>query len=40
VADDPTTALCDGPQQLAAGDFAGYAREVAAHAELTGKRLA
>jgi 3-deoxy-7-phosphoheptulonate synthase len=40
VADDPTTALCDGPQQLAAGDFAGYAREVAAHAALTGKRLA
>jgi 3-deoxy-7-phosphoheptulonate synthase len=40
VAQDPETALCDGPQQLAASDFAGYARDVAAHAELTGKRLA
>ena len=40
VADDPATAQCDGPQQLAAGDFAQYAREVAAHAALTGKRLA
>jgi len=40
VAPDPENALCDGPQQLAAADFAAYAREVAAHAELTGKRLA
>jgi 3-deoxy-7-phosphoheptulonate synthase len=40
IADDPSTALCDGPQQLAAGDFEAYAREVAAHATLTGKRLA
>jgi 3-deoxy-7-phosphoheptulonate synthase len=40
VADDPLTALCDGPQQLAAENFADYAREVAAHAALTGKRLA
>jgi 3-deoxy-7-phosphoheptulonate synthase len=40
IAEDPATALCDGPQQLAASDFAAYAREVAAHAELTGKRLA
>jgi 3-deoxy-7-phosphoheptulonate synthase len=40
VADDPLTALCDGPQQLAADNFADYAREVAAHAALTGKRLA
>ncbi len=40
VAEDPATALCDGPQQLAAGDFADYARDVAAHAGLTGKRLA
>jgi 3-deoxy-7-phosphoheptulonate synthase len=40
VAEDPANALCDGPQQLAAGDFAAYARDVAAHAELTGKRLA
>jgi 3-deoxy-7-phosphoheptulonate synthase len=40
IADDPLTALCDGPQQLAARDFAEYARDVAAHAALTGKRLA
>jgi 3-deoxy-7-phosphoheptulonate synthase len=40
VADDPGAALCDGPQQLAAADFAAYARDVAAHAALTGKRLA
>jgi 3-deoxy-7-phosphoheptulonate synthase len=40
VAEDPAHALCDGPQQLAAGDFADYARDVAAHAGLTGKRLA
>jgi 3-deoxy-7-phosphoheptulonate synthase len=40
VAPDPETALCDGPQQLATGDFAAYAAEVAAHAALTGKRLA
>jgi 3-deoxy-7-phosphoheptulonate synthase len=40
VASDPATALCDGPQQLAASDFGEYAGEVAAHAALTGKRLA
>jgi 3-deoxy-7-phosphoheptulonate synthase len=40
IAEDPEVALCDGPQQLAASDFAAFAREVAAHAELTGKRLA
>jgi 3-deoxy-7-phosphoheptulonate synthase len=40
VAPDPELALCDGPQQLAAADFAAYASEVAAHAALTGKRLA
>ena len=40
VAEDPETALCDGPQQLAAADFARYAHDVAAHAALTGKRLA
>jgi 3-deoxy-7-phosphoheptulonate synthase len=40
VAPDPETALCDGPQQLAAADFAAYAADVAAHAALTGKRLA
>src|SRR5205807_801327 len=31
VAPDPETALCDGPQQLAASDFAAFAGEVAAH---------
>jgi 3-deoxy-7-phosphoheptulonate synthase len=40
VAEDPEAALCDGPQQLAAGDFGAFAEDVAAHAELTGKRLA
>ena len=40
IADDPEAALCDGPQQLYASDFDRYARSVAAHAELEGKRLA
>ncbi len=40
VAPDPETALCDGPQQLSAREFGEYARAVAAHAELTGRRLA
>jgi 3-deoxy-7-phosphoheptulonate synthase len=40
VAPDPEVALCDGPQQLATDDFAAYATDVAAHAALTGKRLA
>jgi 3-deoxy-7-phosphoheptulonate synthase len=40
VADNPLTALCDGPQQLAAEEFAGYANQVAAHAALSGMRLA
>src|SRR5579859_5357786 len=40
IAPDPETALCDGPQQLAASDFGAFAGEVAAHASLTGKRLA
>src|SRR3954452_1233378 len=40
VAEDPAAALCDGPQQLYARDFDAYARDVAAHAGLTGKRLA
>jgi 3-deoxy-7-phosphoheptulonate synthase len=40
VTDDPFSALCDGPQQLAADDFSDYAGDVAAHAALTGKRLA
>ena len=40
VAVDPDAALCDGPQQLYARDFDGFAREVEAHAGLLGKRLA
>ena len=38
VHQDPEHALCDGPQALFASDFADYAREVAAHAALLGKR--
>jgi 3-deoxy-7-phosphoheptulonate synthase len=37
---DPEAALCDGPQQLYAGAFQEFASEVAAHANLVGKRLA
>jgi len=40
VAEDPEVALCDGPQQLYARDFDGFASDVAAHAGLLGKRLA
>jgi 3-deoxy-7-phosphoheptulonate synthase len=40
VAEDPEAALCDGPQQLYARDFPGFASAVAAHAQLVGKRLA
>jgi 3-deoxy-7-phosphoheptulonate synthase len=40
VAEDPDAALCDGPQALYASGFADYARDVAAHAALLGKRLA
>ena len=40
ISPDPETALCDGPQQLATSDFVDFARDVAAHAALTGKRLA
>ena len=40
VAEDPELALCDGPQQLYAADFGGFAAQVAAHAELAGRRLA
>ena len=36
VAEDPEVALCDGPQQLYAADFAEFAAEVAAHAQLAG----
>ena len=40
IAQDPELAVCDGPQQLAASDFDAFARDVSAHAALTGKRLA
>src|SRR5215210_5014266 len=40
VHQDPDVALCDGPQALQAAHFADYARDVAAHASLLGKRLA
>jgi 3-deoxy-7-phosphoheptulonate synthase len=35
----PDEALCDGPQQLAAEDFAEVAAEVAAVARLLGKQI-
>jgi 3-deoxy-7-phosphoheptulonate synthase len=37
---DPDAALCDGPHSLYTRDFAGFADRVAAHAALTGRRLA
>jgi len=37
---DPEAAVCDGPQALYASGFREYADAVAAHARLTGKRLA
>jgi len=37
---DPEAALCDGPHSLYAHDFGDFARRVAAHAELDGKRIA
>jgi 3-deoxy-7-phosphoheptulonate synthase len=40
VAEDPELALCDGPQQLYAADFADFAAQVAAHAQLAGRTLA
>src|SRR3954463_5463223 len=40
VHEDPEAALCDGPQALYASGFSEYARDVAAHAALLGKRLA
>src|SRR5436853_392063 len=40
IADDPEAALCDGPQQLYASDFARFADSVIGHAALVGKRLA
>ena len=35
----PEEALSDGPQQIPAGDFAAFAAEVGAVAELMGKQL-
>jgi 3-deoxy-7-phosphoheptulonate synthase len=40
VHEDPEHAMCDGPQALQASHFADYARDVAEHAALVGKRLA
>ncbi len=40
VHQDPEHALCDGPQALQASHFADFVRDVAAHAQLAGKRLA
>ena len=40
VAEDPDAAWCDGPQQLYARDFTGFARSVAEHAALQGMTLA
>jgi 3-deoxy-7-phosphoheptulonate synthase len=40
VHEDPEHAVCDGPQALWASHFREYARDVAAHAQLLGKRLA
>jgi 3-deoxy-7-phosphoheptulonate synthase len=40
IADDPEAALCDGPQQLYAGDFSRFADAVTGHALLVGKRMA
>ncbi len=37
---NPEEAICDAAQQLSTVRFAEYARDVAAHAQLTGKRLA
>jgi 3-deoxy-7-phosphoheptulonate synthase len=40
VHQDPDVALCDGPQALYTRDFPAFADRVAAHAALTGRRLA
>jgi 3-deoxy-7-phosphoheptulonate synthase len=37
---NPEIAVCDGPQALCADDFSAFAQTVAAHAALTGRRLA
>ena len=36
---EPEAAICDGPQQLRASDFAGYLEKVEAAAELAGKEV-
>jgi 3-deoxy-7-phosphoheptulonate synthase len=36
---DPDNAICDGPQQIVADEFADYLRKVEAAAELAGKEL-
>ena len=40
IAEDPEAALCDGPQQLYARDFAAFSEHVQAHAGLLGMTLA
>jgi 3-deoxy-7-phosphoheptulonate synthase len=37
---EPERAICDGPQQLRAEEFADYLRQVEAVAQLAGKELA
>jgi 3-deoxy-7-phosphoheptulonate synthase len=40
VHSEPDEAICDGPQQLRAEDFAGFLRRVEQVAEIAGKELA
>ncbi len=40
VHQDPEHARCDGPQSLHATDFEAFARDIADHAQLLGRRLA
>jgi 3-deoxy-7-phosphoheptulonate synthase len=40
VHSEPDSAICDGPQQLRAEDFAGFVRRVEQVAEIAGKELA
>jgi 3-deoxy-7-phosphoheptulonate synthase len=40
VHSEPDSAICDGPQQLRAEDFAGFLRRVECVAEIAGKELA
>jgi 3-deoxy-D-arabino-heptulosonate 7-phosphate (DAHP) synthase len=35
----PAEAICDGPQSLVAGDFAGYVGRIAAAAAVAGRQL-